>query len=147
MIFRRRFWPEGFTRTPPVRAILDPVEPARVGGLPNDGREGQIVCFRGLTAADAGRLLDLLPPEQAGERPAEGAPSFGKMVALGERYPDLHFLGFRVVPERGDEAIVLQGFETPANMLAEILAGFEAPPEPPEAVFRKGRLWYRVWWD
>lgn len=147
MVLQRRYWPAGFTRTPSVRAILEPSEPAKLGGLANDGSIGQIVYFEGLTSADIKRLLELLPPEQADDGPSEGGPSFSEMVALGERYGTLRFSGYRVLPERPDERIVVTGIDVPQGLLDEILAGVDTPEDPSQRRYCDGQWWYRIWWD
>lgn len=117
------YGPKGFTRTSEVRAILDDLEPDFIGdGVPNG--IGGSVYFSGLTAENAKRLVELLPPGQAGDS-LEDSPTFSEMVALGDRLPRIQYFGYRIVPESEGECITIEGFSLPEedatpNIVAEI---------------------------
>lgn len=136
----RMYPPRGFTRSPGVRALLDPHE-CRWAAAGND-----VVQFDELTAAEARRLLMLLPPEQAHDR-QNCAPSFAEMVELGERYPGILFHGYRVDPGRSDERVTLEGFYVPVAHGEDILAGVRYPPDEWHEVGIDGQRYYRAWWD
>ena len=101
----RIYGPEGFTRTPEVRAILDQYEDAgqAFGGM---------VRFRGVPVAEAARLLRLLPPAQQDDA-QNFAPSFKELVTLLAEVPGATLHGYRITPERSDERITAEGFEMP----------------------------------
>lgn len=138
---------EEFTRTPEVRAILDKREPESTHGFPNDGAGGMI-RFEELTAEEAKRLLDMLPAEQANTG-QDHSPTFREMVALGERHPRIRFSGYRIVPERPDERISIDGFYLPAeDATPDVVAEIEAyHPDELEWEGREGRTFLRAWWD
>lgn len=129
--------PQGFTRTPEVRAILDRYECR--------DESGGIVDFEGLTVDDAIRLLERLPGWQELERQNE-SPTFGEMVRLGMKYPGTLFFGYRVVPEREDERIQLEGFLLPKEFAHHwFVEEIEERLKPDESC-SWGDHW-RFWWD
>jgi hypothetical protein len=95
--------PQGFTQAPEIRAILRPHEDSA------QGDRGGIVRFDGLPGEDLRRLLPLLPDWQAQVAQNE-SPTLAEFAALGEQYPRLVFFGYRVLPERSDERITVEGF-------------------------------------
>jgi hypothetical protein len=136
----RMYTPARFTRTAEVRAVLDPHE--------NGGQacDRQVVWFDGLTLAEAQRLLALMPPEQARDR-QNCAPSFAEMVALGARYPDMRFHGYRVDPSRSDERVTLEGFYIPVEFGEDVLAEVRYLPDEWDEITIDGRPYFRAWWD
>jgi hypothetical protein len=92
------FGPRGFTRMPEVAAILDAYE---VGDPYAD-----LVAFADLPRAEAVRLLELLPVNQA-DVAASDAPTFAELLAATRRCATARFTGVRVAPRRLDERIVL----------------------------------------
>ncbi len=164
----RKFGPRGFTRTPEVRAILDPLEHAwRVADtdpdMPEELRQAiaqnllralewaeedsqDPVPFDGLAISDARRLLGLLPARQRLLR-RQGAPSCIELVTLGERFPDLRLHGYRVPPACPDESIVLAGFDVPAEQASEVLAALVSLPSAWDEVSHECQRCFRASWD
>lgn len=98
--------PEGFTRRGEIKAILDRLEPDVLEfGAPNG--TGGAYYFAGLTPEEGKRLLGFLPPAQAGDS-QESSPTFQEMIALGERFPDIPFLGTASL-RRDNERITIEG--------------------------------------
>lgn len=126
------YGPEGFTCTPPIRAILDPLEPDFIdSGVPNG--LGKVFYFFGLKPRDARRMLGLLPPGQAFDS-LESSPTFQALVEFGERFPQVRFVGYRIPPGEG-ECITLEGFFVDeADVTPELRAAIDNFEHPPDEV-------------
>lgn len=100
--------PQGFTQAPEIASILNQYEePPTRGGT---------IRFWRLPAADAARLLTLLPGWQGDDR-QNLSPTLRQFVEAGHRCPQMSFTGYRVVPERSDERVTIDGFVVPALVL------------------------------
>jgi len=135
----RLYGPKGFTAKPEIINILSRYET----GLSYGG----IAYFDCLPTREARQLLELLPPEQ-GEDRQNLAPSFAKLVELGEKFQEVYFHGYRVFPERSDERITLEGFYAHREVAEAMLSECEWPPDEYEEIEhpRLGRI-MRAWWD
>jgi hypothetical protein len=130
----------GFTRTPAIRAILDPIEGASYGG---------IVPFAGLTVAGIRALRSLLPRTVTADRQNE-APTFAQLTALGRRFPAARFGGYRVMEARWDERIMLDSVVVPETDAAALLVALQAlggEPDEWHELVEAGTAYRRAWWD
>lgn len=139
----RYYGPEGFTKTPEVRAIIGPW----IDKHPEGWDSVDVVRFY-LPAPSLVKLADLLPREHGHHRQND-APSFGQFVAIANLYPSLTFECYRVDgTHRYDERITVEGFVAPdedtfdavCDLIAHSMAG-SWPPDEHE------RFALRCWWD
>lgn len=68
------------------------------------------------------------------------------MIALGERFPGLRLHGYRIPAARADEAIVLEGFDVPAEQSPAVLAALVDLPQTWWEVCYEGRPYFRAGW-
>lgn len=114
--------------------------------LEDDPEKREVVHFRGLPLEAARQLLmkGLVDPR---ERQNE-SPDIEEFVELGNRYPDITFVGYAVLSPtlESDEGITFDGFHVPLSDLSKEaivdLAGFGADEF---MIVSGGKL--RLWWD
>ena len=131
----------GFTAAPAVQAIVGPLaEPDASGGIRR---------FRGLLGDAARQLLALLPAFQREERQGF-APTFGELVGLGQRFPQVTFEGYVVEVGRPDERITLDGFTIDGLSADEALAlreEFEGADDLDVDKQPNGTYRVHIWWS
>jgi hypothetical protein len=141
--------PRGFTRTPEIRAILDPYEERDRDGELKVPEDGDIVAWEGLTVDGAIRLAELLP-EWHSRQCQNMSPSVREMIQLGRDHPGTRFHGYRVPPEREDERISFEGFllpvrGVPLNHITDLAE--QLKPDEFCSWSCDGEPCYRFWWD
>lgn len=121
----------GFTTVPAVLEILEPLAEEGLGGARR---------FRGLDAASASRLVELLP--SLGPIANPGAPSLEVAVELIHAYGGT-MGGYWIVPPRSDEGVFVDELTVPRKALRAVRKVATRPDEQ-ERLFNG---FVRLWWD
>jgi hypothetical protein len=139
---RRLYPPAGWTQTPEMAALLAPYESHRSRGV-------VILTFMPQEVIE--QITRDCPFPSHRERRTATSPTMQELRALGAQYPGMLFNGFRVVPERLDERIVLDAVYLPRfgiSLNAEKvgLLVHRLKPDDFEATTHETRKYFRFGW-
>ena len=129
---------KGFTTSPEIKELLGKYERGALGG---------IARFDAIPASEAETLLQLLPESQREEKQND-APSFATFVEWGKEFGKVWFHGYRVLPERSDERISIEGFYAPRHIAQELIQRCRYKPDEYREIkhVTLGTV-MRAWWD
>lgn len=88
--------------------------------------ENGIIRFT-ITSQQAFKILKRLPCLAPDAQ--NGSPTFAEFVVVGQLFPDLRFLGYRVSAARFDERITLEGYLVPEAIADQVLNYWAVPPD------------------
>jgi hypothetical protein len=143
MRIKRLYGPRGFTTRGRLGKLLRQYE-SNTYGLPPSAL-GDIIYLDAIPLKALREIWDLLPEANRGDSQND-SPSLLQFAAM--ETPGIHFHGYRVVPQRDDERVTIEGFYCLPRYSEDALALCSHPPNEAWVINhpKLGRV-FRAWWD